>query len=110
MILVKVSVGWAPLMIRPRIFPSGEEGAMTKPGVPLMPALRAMFRSSLTLSLYLSPSRHSLNFSVSRPRSPAKVFNEAMGRFLAATYGGEYEAKLIAEFEAILPDTPPWRR
>jgi phosphoglycolate phosphatase-like HAD superfamily hydrolase len=39
-----------------------------------------------------------------------RFHEEAMGRFLAGTYGGEYEAKLIAEFEAILPDTPPWKR
>ncbi len=39
-----------------------------------------------------------------------RFHEEARGRFLAATYGGEYEAKLIAEFEAILPDTPPWKR
>jgi len=39
-----------------------------------------------------------------------RFHDEAMGRFLEATYGGEYEAKLIAEFEAILPDTPPWKR
>jgi len=37
-------------------------------------------------------------------------YEEAMGRFLAATYAGEYEARLIAEFEALLPDTPPWKR
>jgi phosphoglycolate phosphatase-like HAD superfamily hydrolase len=39
-----------------------------------------------------------------------RFHDEAMGRFLAGTYGGEYEAELIAEFEAILPDTPPWKR
>jgi hypothetical protein len=29
-------------------------------------------------------------------------------RFLAGEYAGEYEAKLIAEFDALLPAVPPW--
>ncbi len=36
--------------------------------------------------------------------------NEAMDRFFAGTYAGEYEAALVAEFEALLPETPPWKR
>jgi len=36
--------------------------------------------------------------------------DEAMQRFLSGDYAGGYEAKLVAEFEAILPDTPPWRK
>jgi phosphoglycolate phosphatase-like HAD superfamily hydrolase len=35
---------------------------------------------------------------------------EAMGRFLAGRYAGDYEAKLIAAFEALLPEVPPWKR
>ena len=38
-----------------------------------------------------------------------RFHEEAYGRFLAGTYAGAYEAGLIAEFEALLPDTPPWR-
>ncbi len=34
---------------------------------------------------------------------------EALNRFLAGSYAGGYEAELIADFEALLPDTPPWR-
>jgi phosphoglycolate phosphatase-like HAD superfamily hydrolase len=37
-------------------------------------------------------------------------YEEGMGRFLAGPYAGDYEAKLIAEFDALLPDTPPWKR
>jgi len=37
-------------------------------------------------------------------------YERAMGKFLAGSYAGGYEAKLIAEFEALLPDTPPWKR
>ena len=35
---------------------------------------------------------------------------EALDRFFAGTYAGDYEAKLIEEFMAILPETPPWKR
>ncbi len=35
---------------------------------------------------------------------------EAMGRFLSGSYAGEYEGKAIAEFEAVLPEVPPWGR
>lgn len=34
---------------------------------------------------------------------------EAVHKFLAGTYKGDYEAKVIAEFEQFLPDTPPWK-
>lgn len=39
-----------------------------------------------------------------------RFYDEAMERFFAGTYAGEYEAALIAEFEAHLPTTPPWKR
>jgi phosphoglycolate phosphatase-like HAD superfamily hydrolase len=39
-----------------------------------------------------------------------RFHDEAMHRFLRGTYAGEYEAGLIAEFEAILPEVPPWQR
>ncbi|MCD6520223.1 MAG: HAD family hydrolase [Anaerolineae bacterium] len=39
-----------------------------------------------------------------------RFYKEAFQRFLEGTYGGEYEAKLIADFEKALPDTPPWKR
>lgn len=35
---------------------------------------------------------------------------EAMGKFLNGTYAGVYESRLIGEFEAELPATPPWER
>jgi hypothetical protein len=31
-------------------------------------------------------------------------------RFLAGEYAGAYEADLIAEFEKLLPELPPWKR
>lgn len=39
-----------------------------------------------------------------------RFHDEALGKFLDGTYAGDYEASLIAEFEALLPDTPPWQR
>jgi len=38
-----------------------------------------------------------------------RFYEEAMGRFLAEQYAGDYEAKVIAEFEAVLPEVPPWK-
>jgi phosphoglycolate phosphatase-like HAD superfamily hydrolase len=38
-----------------------------------------------------------------------RFYEEAVHRFLAGEYAGGYEAALIAEFEALLPDTPPWK-
>ena len=39
-----------------------------------------------------------------------RFYEEAVHKFLAEEYAGAYEAALIAEFEAMLPDTPPWKR
>jgi len=38
-----------------------------------------------------------------------RFIKEAGPRFLAGDYSREYEAKLIAEFDRLLPDTPPWK-
>ena len=38
-----------------------------------------------------------------------RFHDEALGRFLDGTYAGAYQATLIAEFEALLPSTPPWQ-
>jgi len=35
---------------------------------------------------------------------------EAYTKFLSGTYAGTYETNKIAEFQALLPDTPPWKR
>jgi phosphoglycolate phosphatase-like HAD superfamily hydrolase len=37
-------------------------------------------------------------------------YKESLHKFLAGEYAGEYEAKLIAEFEKLLPEVPPWKR
>jgi phosphoglycolate phosphatase-like HAD superfamily hydrolase len=43
-------------------------------------------------------------------RSWQRFYEDAMGRFFAGTFAGEYEASLVAEFERYLPETPPWKR
>jgi len=40
----------------------------------------------------------------------ARLRDEAFARFTAGTYAGAYQDALVAEFEALLPDTPPWLR
>jgi phosphoglycolate phosphatase-like HAD superfamily hydrolase len=39
-----------------------------------------------------------------------RFVEEAAPRFLANEYAGAYESALIAEFESLLPEVPPWRR
>ena len=43
-------------------------------------------------------------------KSWARFYNEALGRFLAGRYAGEYESQLIAEFDKHLPENPPWNK
>jgi len=38
-----------------------------------------------------------------------RFHDEAMQRFFEGTYRGDYESALIAEFEKLLPETPPWK-
>jgi phosphoglycolate phosphatase-like HAD superfamily hydrolase len=38
-----------------------------------------------------------------------RFYEDAVHRFLAGEYEGEYEALLIAEFEKLLPEVPPWK-
>jgi hypothetical protein len=40
----------------------------------------------------------------------ARFYEEARHRFLEGTYAGDYEAKLVAEFDRYLPDVPPWKK
>ena len=39
-----------------------------------------------------------------------RFHREAYDRFLEGTYRGAYEDALVREFDALLPDTPPWRK
>lgn len=38
-----------------------------------------------------------------------RFHDEALDKFFAGTFAGEYQAKIIAEFEQYLPATPPWK-
>jgi hypothetical protein len=38
-----------------------------------------------------------------------RFHDESVDRFFAGTYAGEYEEKLIAEFDEHLPEKPPWK-
>ena len=40
----------------------------------------------------------------------ARLHDEAIDRFLDGTYAGSYEDELIAEFSALLPSEPPWKK
>lgn len=39
----------------------------------------------------------------------ARLAREGLDRFFNHTYAGDYEAALIAEFDKLLPATPPWK-
>jgi phosphoglycolate phosphatase-like HAD superfamily hydrolase len=43
-------------------------------------------------------------------KSWQRFFEEAYDKFIKGEYAGEYEAKLIEEFNAYLPATPPWKK
>lgn len=36
--------------------------------------------------------------------------DEAFDRFISGDYAGDYEAKVIAEFDSYLPELPPWQK
>jgi phosphoglycolate phosphatase-like HAD superfamily hydrolase len=38
-----------------------------------------------------------------------RFLNEALDRFFNHTYAGDYEASLVAEFDKLLPEKPPWK-
>lgn len=38
-----------------------------------------------------------------------QFYEEAVHKFLAGEYAGEYEAQRIAAFDKLLPDVPPWK-
>jgi phosphoglycolate phosphatase-like HAD superfamily hydrolase len=42
-------------------------------------------------------------------KSWERFYNESLDLFFAGKYSGEYEEKLIKEFQAYLPELPPWK-
>jgi len=43
-------------------------------------------------------------------KSWKRFHDEAFDKFVAGQYAGDYEAKLIAEFDGYLPECPPWKK
>jgi len=43
-------------------------------------------------------------------KSWKRFHDEAFDKFIAGVYAGEYEEKLIAEFDEYLPELPPWEK
>lgn len=39
-----------------------------------------------------------------------RLYEESLDRFFAGTYHGAYQQKLLEEFDAALPDSPPWKK
>lgn len=39
-----------------------------------------------------------------------RFYEEAFDRFINGAYAGDYEEKLIAEFDVYLPEVPPWKK
>ena len=39
-----------------------------------------------------------------------RFYEEGLHRFLAEEYAGDYQARLIADFDKLLPEVPPWKR
>jgi phosphoglycolate phosphatase-like HAD superfamily hydrolase len=43
-------------------------------------------------------------------RSWKRFHDEAFDKFVSGTFAGDYEARLIAEFDKYLPENPPWKK
>ncbi|REK12313.1 MAG: HAD family hydrolase [Planctomycetota bacterium] len=39
-----------------------------------------------------------------------RLYEEGIDRFLTGTFAGEYQDKLLAEFDGYLPELPPWKQ
>jgi phosphoglycolate phosphatase-like HAD superfamily hydrolase len=46
----------------------------------------------------------------SEEQSWDRLLDEALDRFFSGSYAGDYEDKLIEEFNELLPDTPSWKK
>lgn len=44
----------------------------------------------------------------SEEKSWERLFHEALDRFFKGTYAGEYESRLVKEFDSCLPENPHW--
>jgi hypothetical protein len=55
-----------------------------------------------------STTRYSIRSFRREEASWEHFFHEALDRFFAGSYAGEYEAQLLKEFDACLPEKPTW--
>jgi hypothetical protein len=39
-----------------------------------------------------------------------RFHDEAFDKFMDGKYAGDYEARVIAEFDSYLPELPPWQK
>ncbi len=39
-----------------------------------------------------------------------RFYEEGLHKFLAGQFAGDYEARLVAEFEKFMPEVPPWKK
>ncbi len=76
------------------------------------PSARILMIGDAPGDLKAARATHSLFFPINPGHENAsweRFCKEAYARFLSGQYAGAYEADLIREFEALLPDTPPWK-
>lgn len=77
------------------------------------PASRVLMIGDAPGDLKAARANHALFYPVNPGDEDAswqRFHDEAAEKFLAEEYAGDYEAKLIAEFDTYLPDTPPWQQ
>ena len=58
-------------------------------------------------------ANHALFFPINPGAEEAswkRFYDEGIDRFLKGTFAGEYQQKLLAEFESYLPEHPPWEK
>jgi phosphoglycolate phosphatase-like HAD superfamily hydrolase len=58
-------------------------------------------------------ANHALFFPINPGAEEAswkRFHDEGIDRFLSGKFAGEYQQKLLAEFDSYLPDRPPWER
>ncbi|HQE91358.1 MAG TPA: HAD family hydrolase [Anaerolineae bacterium] len=63
--------------------------------------------------LQAARDNHALFFPINpghEDESWQRFYEEGMHKFLNATFTGDYEAGLIAEFEKFMPEIPPWEK
>ncbi len=77
------------------------------------PAGRVLMIGDAPGDLKAARANNALFFPINPGRedeSWERFYKEGFSRFLRGEFAGEYEAGLIREFEALLPETPPWKR